>query len=284
MSKISDIVDSGVAIKFFLQNGRMIKFTTNDAKLVMSPFNFKLMFDISKHVANFSEDHKSQLCYVEIFNNKHSKETELKAELCYKAVYAKRNLFSNGHYSRGDQMVMHEGKVSSYNLNMELTQDDVKMKRNECYDDRHADSYLGRFQHCDENFVKDMYRQLDLGYSNPIWNGHNGKKISPELFNTKVNPSTVHQLFNLASGSIPNKCLLPCLTLQTESKKVGVEPLTPNTSGIAMYFPEKVKKLTVKKDTFDPWIMLSLVGGNMGLWLGWSVSQILIRMTKQCKI
>ena len=85
-----------------------------------------------------------------------------------------------------------------------------------------------------------------------------------------MNPSSnVHDLMY----GINQKCRAPCLTTSVNSKKI-CELSTPGSTTSTFEVPGTLKRTEEKFMNMDMNVLVSLAGGNLGLWLGSSILSI----------
>ena len=109
-------------------------------------------------------------------------------------------------------------------------------------------------------------------------------------YTTVTNTETVLKTVNTTKFCLQSKTILmyginspcpkPCLFTKFTVKK-SYNMVLPNRSQIVLAFPTEYEEDIEVQLKFDFLVMLSLVGGNIGLWLGLSVFQIILFMKQQ---
>ena len=142
------------------------------------------------------------------------------------------------------------------------------------------------FRTCDEDFV--MGKLMAMGWKQivPIWAMGNKTALKmdpdslPQISSSYLRPTSgVHDLMY----GIEQGCLVPCLKT-TISKKLMIKLRTPGSSSISFEFPSKVDRKEEEFISLDFNVLLSLTGGNLGLWLGVSILSILNHFLANIKI
>ena len=85
--------------------------------------------------------------------------------------------------------------------------------------------------------------------------------------------SSVVEYGDLATGTQPSDCPLPCTTTQTETKHLYDTKENRNFSTLCLTFSSKVLVTRTDFLKFSPASFLSEVGGSMGLWMGLGLVQ-----------
>ena len=116
----------------------------------------------------------------------------------------------------------------------------------------------------------------------PIWATGNYERVTTDA-NLLANVNATKYLMragDILNGNIDVSCDEPCsLTLFKAEHRLSID--VSRGPQINMNFPPKYKIVVEKQIKFDLLVMLSLFGGNMGLWLGFSMVQILLYLKQK---
>ena len=123
---------------------------------------------------------------------------------------------------------------------------------------------------CDEDFLRNA---IPPGLV-PIWSANYMENVTNHLFVTNI-IYPPYDYGDLADGTQKSSCLLPCSTINIESRLLAEKSASDNNSVINLTFSQGVM---VTKTNFLKFIFvnfLSDLGGCMGLWLGIGLLQTL---------
>ena len=242
-------------------------------KIVPSyPFNHFLI-DISEHLTDNYERYKKYAIksLLFAFNNTKADITEIEIEVINKGLYSRRMIMANKVYFAEDSIKAPRGKYIIYSMNMEQNHKLEDLHRSQCTNYDRPEDYTS----CEDAFIKENLMQRGWGDIKPLFvvDADETTDASEMPDNFTFYPVT-ERTWDIMNGITFNNCKKPCLMTNIRSTYIS-EAAFPGGEIIQMFFPEYVNRNTEKVVNFDPLVMLSLAGGNIGLWLGMSVLQVL---------
>ena len=87
--------------------------------------------------------------------------------------------------------------------------------------------------------------------------------------------SKLYPYFDLIDGTQKSNCPMPCSTMQVESRLLQEKLGEGNIHFVDLTFSQGMTVTTTKFKKFNFTILLSEIGGSMGLWLGLGLLQVL---------
>ena len=193
-------------------------------------------------------------------------------EMVDETVYTQRSLVKHRKLQTGD-IKFTRGKLNLYSL--EITQKLSLVDRGKCtyYQNKKG------FKTCDSDFTKRVLKQYYPENFNPFWLEVSENESFHSLPRNKeaisLSNANAFAVFDTYSGIRESDCLLPCLLSSVNVQPLSNEPLRNNTARVTLSIANSKMELNKEKIArLDPLMMLSIIGGNVGLWLGLSILSI----------
>ena len=124
---------------------------------------------------------------------------------------------------------------------------------------------------CDLDSARTIFEARDMNL--PFWIGNQSQRVGMPKTKT-FDIVDINAVYNFVVGASDLYCSDPCQYVQIKSNHVSeYQGGEKSRSVSAIAFPRKITKRIEKLANYNPLVMLSLIGGNIGLWLGWSVLQ-----------
>ena len=132
---------------------------------------------------------------------------------------------------------------------------------------RYPNNQYQSYKECDEAYIRKRLKKYGFENETPIWATENIGEVTKNVMDEGM------ELSYLYTGVEPNSCKKPCVSTTTFTKTSSD---TPNSvTAIHLIFQTEVKIEETKLVRFDFFKALSMLGGNMGLWLGLGVTQFI---------
>ena len=140
---------------------------------------------------------------------------------------------------------------------------------------------------CEIVGVRRLLEKIGWEGITPLWLTNNLSSVTTDesvLQKIKTNFSNINEaktLFDIALGINKLDCLDPCDKVQVVTTHKHTVAIPKSDAFIYFYLPENIVEETEIPTNFDLVVMLSLIGGNMGLWMGLSVANGLLFMVNR---
>ena len=99
--------------------------------------------------------------------------------------------------------------------------------------------------------------------------------MTDQVFMNESDHSKIYPYFDLIDGTQKSSCPMPCSTIQVESRLLQERLGEGNKHFVDMQFSKGIPVTKTKLKKFNFAILLSEIGGSMGLWLGLGLLQVL---------
>ena len=107
----------------------------------------------------------------------------------------------------------------------------------------------------------------------PIWATDVMDKVTGQLVPEWDDLKQLRSTGNLLIGVETSDCPKPCTTTTSYIRMIADLPV--NVTGMTLSFPKEIMILKTEMITFTYVTFLSMLGGNLGLWLGFGFFQFL---------
>lgn len=195
----------------------------------------------------------------------------LNIEILDKSLHKRINLGQK--FFTGDPITIVGGKVKVYLLEINKNENLEDISNPRCKNYKSPEDFAA----CDTKFVKDHLQSIGWGNITPIWATDDLNEVTDdsELFSTVKTIFRDVKTKDILYGDTKNDCPFPCVSRSIESKRLRSITMNKNNADIKLCFHGTYKNIVEEKVKFDMMVMLSLSGGNMGLWMGLSIVQMI---------
>ena len=183
-------------------------------------------------------------------------------------------LLDEEHYSFRNKLQNTNQETLVKGLEKTLKASFILHQRNPLYSAKCKEYNLrNNFFDCNLHEARNMFRSRKLDM--PIWMENKTETVGGSMPRS-LNIVDINALYNFVTGASDLYCLDPCQYVQVNTLQVSNNQNSMKSrSASIVAFPRKITKRIEKSANYNPLVMLSLIGGNIGLWLGWSVLQVM---------
>ena len=175
-----------------------------------------------------------------------------------------------------DHLTFKENYENIYTFEIQKEELMAENKENQCTEYSKSSSYA----ECDLNYVESMLPTYGWNTSKPFWAYQyvsdypsNTNVISLKLVNSK-------NFIGFASGA-ETSCLQPCTTHKMQFHLINSVHYYKGRASMRILVPQILKRRIQRTSKLDINIMVSLISGNIGFWLGLSVFQVVYEPVSQ---
>ena len=247
--------------------GKWSRIRSGDMKFIIAYPQSYLLVDLTSHLSRLN-----QLKVIYLMLQRNIDKTGILVNMVYKPLFTQRD--SNWQFYRGSWMVFTNRSVNEYNLEID---EDVRLQGSSC---KIYENDFG-LKTCDDQFMRSTLDSIGWVNVTPIWAFDDLTKVTKMTGLTSlIHESSYKELFrlrfmNIVKGVTRGPCPLPCTRMSVRATLGSQYKLHKSFARIVINIPDTMKRTREEKISLSPLALLSLMGGNLGLWLGISFVQLL---------